>query len=84
MALKFRIITQPNCKWCDKAKELLKSRHMKYEEQVLGKDVMIKEFAEEGFSTVPQIFQGERHIGGYEDLAKYVEENLAGFGKGAL
>lgn len=28
--------------------------------------------------TIPQIFVGEQHIGGYEDLVKFLSENETG------
>jgi glutaredoxin len=66
----FHIISQPNCVWCDRAKALLTERGFSYTEDVLDTHEKKAVFKARGFTTVPQISQGTRHIGGYTELAK--------------
>lgn len=58
------------CPFCQRARELLRARQARVEEidieaQPERRDEMIRR---SGRSTVPQIFIGERHIGGCDDL----------------
>jgi len=60
------------CGYCDRARALLQRKgiavtEIKVDEDASQRDAMIKRAG--GRRTVPQIFVGERHIGGYEDLA---------------
>ena len=69
------ILSQPNCKWCDKAKELA----MKLGTTVLEFDITKNPdkkalLKERGLTTVPQIWDGDAHIGGYEAFEKHVKE----------
>ena len=65
------IYTGPNCNYCSAAKHLLSKKKVGYEEIDIGNDSekreeMIKK--SNGAKTVPQIFIGEKHVGGYVDL----------------
>jgi glutaredoxin 3 len=59
------------CPYCQRAKQLLKQRGVEHIEEVRidqdpsQRDVMIKIT---GRRTVPQIFIGETHVGGCDDL----------------
>jgi len=60
------------CGYCDRARALLQRKgvavtEIKVDEDASQRDAMIKRAG--GRRTVPQIFVGERHVGGYEDLA---------------
>ncbi len=67
------IITRPGCPFCAKAKQMLTERGMAYEEVVLGQDATLRSVrAMTGRDTVPQIFIDGRHIGGSDDLEKYL------------
>ena len=60
------------CGYCQRARNLFERkgtavREIKIDEDVRERDVMLKKSG--GRRTVPQIFIGERHIGGYDDLA---------------
>lgn len=68
MQKRFHIISQPNCPWCDKAKALLTARGLYYVEEVLLDPEQKAAFKAQGHTTVPQIYQGDRHIGGYTEL----------------
>jgi glutaredoxin 3 len=65
-----RIYTTPSCPYCVRAKRLLQKKGLIYEEiDVAGDDAAREKLAEQtGMLTVPQIFIGERHVGGSDDL----------------
>lgn len=70
----FYIITGENCKWCTQAKELLDSRGEDYKLVPLQDNPYLVELLlSQGLKTVPQVFYGRQRIGGYEDLAKYLD-----------
>jgi glutaredoxin 3 len=58
------------CPYCQRAKALLKERGAAFEEIVVdGKpDVRARMTEMTGRTSVPQIFIGERHVGGCDDL----------------
>ena len=65
------IYTGPICNFCSAAKHLLSKKKIRYEEIDIGNDVekrneMLKK--SNGAKTVPQIFIGEKHVGGYVEL----------------
>ena len=66
------IYTTVSCGYCARAKELLKGKGVAFEEiDVTGDDGSRERLVElsGGLRTVPQIFIGEMHVGGYTDLA---------------
>ena len=65
------IYTKDWCPYCRAAKDLLRQKGAAFEEiEITGKpearSAMIQRAG--GRSTVPQIFIGERHVGGCDDL----------------
>ena len=67
----FTIYTQDRCNFCIRAKMLLDSKGEPYEEININENADAKEKIKKlGFKTVPQIWLGEEHIGGYEELEK--------------
>ena len=67
-----KIYTTNYCGYCVRAKDLLKRKGVNYEEvDVTGNDEMRTRLVEMsgGQRTVPQIFIGDTHVGGYSDLA---------------
>lgn len=65
------IYTTKYCPYCSSAKQLLTKKHVPFEEiDVSGDPATRRVMAarSEGRSTVPQIFIGERHVGGCDDL----------------
>jgi glutaredoxin 1 len=74
---RFTIFGRPDCGFCIRAKQLLESKALEMKwidievegiskadlEKTVGKPV----------ETVPQIFHGQSHIGGYTELVDYVE-----------
>lgn len=67
---------RPNCSYCDKAKELLKSKGISYNYYELGKDFTVEKYQElfPGRRTVPGITVAGIPLGGYEDLVEYFVE----------
>jgi len=59
------------CVWCDKAKTLLKSRGIVYEEKLIGSVYKKEDLLEAvpGARSVPQIFLDGEYIGGFDQLA---------------
>ncbi len=60
------------CGYCQRARNLLERkgvqvREIKIDEDSVARDQMLSRSG--GRRTVPQIFIGERHVGGYDDLA---------------
>ena len=60
------------CGYCQRARGLLQRkgvdiREIKVDENPSQREVMVQKSG--GRRTVPQIFIGERHVGGYDDLA---------------
>ena len=59
-----------------KAKALLKSLNVEFKEHDITDtpEKMMELSEKSGFTTVPQIFVGEKCLGGYSDIAKLHEE----------
>jgi glutaredoxin len=76
----------PSCLWCNKAKDLISTYGLVYNDYHVGKDITPMEFREifPGFTKVPQIKINGQHIGGYDELVKYLEETSNGFGEQSL
>ena len=63
------IFSRPGCPHCARAKALLESNGVVYEEVSLGKGITSSTIrAVSGQGTTPQVFIGGRHIGGADDL----------------
>ena len=68
---KITIYTTPICPYCVRAKALLKRKGASFEEidVFMNMDARAEmESKAHGRYTVPQIFIGERHVGGCDDL----------------
>ena len=68
--MKIEIYSKDHCPYCDRAKDLLSEKSIGYKE--IRVDLDPEEFqtmlTRSQRRTVPQIFFGERHIGGFDDL----------------
>lgn len=77
------IYSKPNCNWCVKAKELMNSLYLNYDEKVLDQDytrdyLRRLVYGDEPASmtpplTVPQIFVDGYRVGGYEDFVEFLD-----------
>ncbi len=66
-----KIYTTPICPYCVRAKALLKKKGAPFEEVDVFMDPDARDEMEavsNGRRTVPQIFIGDRHVGGCDDL----------------
>lgn len=73
MKEKVVVYTMDYCPFCERAKALLKQRNVPFEEKRVAEDddaEWDRLFKVSGLKTMPQIFVGERLIGGFTDLAK--------------
>lgn len=68
------IYTTDYCPYCHAAKALLRSRGLEYNEIDVAQDQAKRQEMMErsGRRTVPQVFFGDNHIGGNDDLQTYV------------
>ena len=69
--LKVIIYTTRTCGYCILAKNLLKKYNIKYNEIDVSEDIEIKKemvIKSLGKKTVPQIFFGQNHVGGFFEL----------------
>ncbi|HEY0684462.1 MAG TPA: glutaredoxin 3 [Steroidobacter sp.] len=59
------------CGYCQRARNLLERKGASYREIKIDEDTKEREvmMQRSGRRTVPQIFIGDRHVGGYDDLA---------------
>ena len=64
--------TQALCGYCSAARKLLKSKGVDFEEidVTLNAKRRREMIDRSGRHTVPQIFAGDRHLGGYDDIAE--------------
>lgn len=71
MSKNILIYTKSYCPYCVKAKQLLSNKNLEFSEiditnsQVLMEEMLAKS---NGKKTVPQIFIGDFHVGGCDDL----------------
>lgn len=69
---KITVYSTPVCPYCVRAKNLLKSKGYAFEEIDVSQDSALREAMTEkagGRRTVPQIFIGNTHVGGFDDLS---------------
>ena len=75
--MKVSIYTKDNCIWCDRAKILLDSKKISFNEIDLSDDSERLKFYEkigDNVKTVPQVFIDDKRIGGFQDLKVFLDE----------
>ena len=75
--MKILVYSSMLCPYCFAAKKLLKKLNLNFEEVLVDNDPKIKNQMiklSKGRETVPQVFFGESHIGGYDDLKRFYNE----------
>jgi glutaredoxin len=74
-----------NCPWCVKAKELATNFDIPYTYRDIGDNELKEQLRSmlPDVKTIPQIWWYERHIGGYEDFAREIENTLMNYGQQA-
>lgn len=71
------IYTTPFCPYCLAAKRLLTRKGVEFHEVDVSRDLDLREAMTKkanGRRTVPQIFIGEKHVGGCDDLHALEEQ----------
>lgn len=65
-----KLYTRKFCGYCSAAKRLLDQKGINYEEvdATLSRELRQEMMHRSGRSTFPQIFIGETHIGGFDDM----------------
>lgn len=71
------------CGWCKKAKALAERYNLKYEWLDTDNPEILSQLknAVPNAKTVPQIFWGDRHVGGYDSFASEIENTLGNYGQ---
>lgn len=69
------IYGKPNCTYCEQAKLLLDSNNLSYTYKELDKDFTREDILKlnPNVRTFPQIFDGDRLIGGYQELVETMD-----------
>lgn len=64
------IYTKPFCPYCHAAKDLLDGKGISYTEIDISREPARRSemIDRSGRMTVPQVFAGSRHLGGYDDI----------------
>ncbi|HEY1774475.1 MAG TPA: glutaredoxin 3 [Gammaproteobacteria bacterium] len=70
MAAPVTVYSTRVCPYCVRAKALLDSKHVAYTEIMVDQDPekRAEMMQKSGRRTVPQIFVGDRHVGGFDEL----------------
>ena len=73
--MKAIVWSKPACVFCVKAKALLKSRGIEVEERNIAEGWKIQDLLEQvpNARTMPQIWLDDKHIGGYYELEKVLD-----------
>jgi glutaredoxin 1 len=81
-----RIFGNSRCTWCNKAKKLAEDYNLKFEWVDTDSPEKLKELKTllPEVRNIPQIWWGNRHIGGYEGLVTEIQNSVGGYGEGKL
>ena len=75
------IYTKTDCKWCTLLKELLKEKNIIYEE-ILVEEKDYEKFKEQhNVTTFPQVYNGFKLIGGYDNTSKIINQKIFDYDK---
>ena len=74
--MKAIVWSKPNCPQCTSAKQLLQLNNIEYEEKNIAEGHKIQDLLAlvPNAKTMPQIWLDEKHIGGYLELRKKLNE----------
>ena len=76
---KIEIYTKNACIFCDRAKEVFKSKNLKFSEyNIFTNPEYLDELLKRsnGFKKMPQIFINNQHIGGFDKLQLLINKGL--------
>lgn len=67
--------SKDTCPFCDQAKALLTQQGIVFEERCIGAEYTREQLLEAvpAARTVPQIFLGDQHIGGFTELKRHFQ-----------
>ena len=69
-----KLYGKKNCPQCEQAKALLESKSLGYEYIDLGSNIeAMQEAKVKGWRSVPQVTINDSHVGGYKELAAYID-----------
>ncbi len=73
----FTVFGRPGCGFCVRAKEVLEKKSMNYRYVDIHAEGITREDLEKTVGkpveTVPQVFHGQRYIGGFQELDAYLK-----------
>ena len=74
--MKAIVWTKPGCTFCDMAKGLLKQKGIEYEERNIAEGWDVQDLLKQVPTgrTMPQIWLDDKHVGGYYELEKALQE----------
>ena len=74
--MKAVVWSKPACPFCDKAKSLLKTKGVEYEERNIAQGWKIQDRLEAApnAKTMPQIWIDDEYVGGFYELEKKLNE----------
>ncbi len=68
------VYTTGSCNYCQLAKQFLQDKNIAFNELRIDEDPQLHEAMQArqaGLRSVPQIFIGDTHVGGYEELIEF-------------
>lgn len=72
--MQIKIYGKAHCPGCVQAKNYLTAKQIEFDYiDVMTDPAMLNLFRSRGYRTVPQIFDGEMHIGGFAELQNYIK-----------
>ena len=75
---RFTVFGRPGCGYCTQAKNVLESKKLPFRYVDIHREKIkpadLEKTIGRPVKTVPQIFHGKLHIGGYEDLTRYLRK----------
>lgn len=75
---RFTVFGRPDCGFCVRAKQLLEKRDFAFRWIDINAEGITKADLEKTIGrpveTVPQVFHGQQHIGGFTELDAYVKQ----------
>lgn len=72
----YKVYGKPDCRFCELAKDALERRSEPYQYVDVTEDKESLTFLRNNnFKSVPQIYHNEKHIGGFQELQQFLEEN---------
>ena len=80
------IYGKSNCSFCTKAKNIAEMHNLPYQYHSIDDEQINEQMFKlvPNAKTVPQIWWGDRYIGGYDQFAQEIENTVGNYGHGKL